>query len=257
MIRRTLTVLTILSLVGLAASGAFAAKLDELMDPKDYSNDFELLAGARQTPIITEDFEGGTPPAGWSVTDNEGDNLVWTTLAACGEAGNWTNGSGECACVASDIFGSGFEYDTELITSSYDFSGLNSLVLAFTANYANLGVTDSFDVDYSIDGGTNWVNILSWHEDHGSFRSTPGVDVALDMSGADGESDVTVRFYHYDPSTNDWNWYIHVDDMVIEADTGGGDGGGAVPTTTGVGIALMVLVLLGTSAYFLRRRATN
>jgi hypothetical protein len=254
-----LTSLTILALVGFVAAGAFAAKLDELNEPKDYSNDFELVAGARQTPLITEGFEGAFPPAGWSVTDNApgANTTVWSDLPGCGEAGNFTNGSGNCACVSSDLAGSGVEYDTELITSSYDFSGATDLVLAFTANYAQLGTTDRFVVDYSLNGGGSWVNILTWAEDHGTFRGTPGVDVALDLSGADGSSDVTVRFYHFDTAANDWNWYIQVDDMVIEGDTGGGDGGGAVPTTTGIGIALMVLVLLGSSAYFLRRRATN
>ena len=37
----------------------------------------------------------------------------------------------------------------------------------------------------------------------------------------------------------------------------GGDGGGGVPATTTTGVMLMVLALLGTSALFLRRRATN
>jgi hypothetical protein len=37
---------------------------------------------------------------------------------------------------------------------------------------------------------------------------------------------------------------------------GGGDGGG-VPASTDLGMLLMVLALLGSSAYFLRRRATN
>lgn len=43
-------------------------------------------------------------------------------------------------------------------------------------------------------------------------------------------------------------------------DGGGGTGdggGGGVPASTGFGVMLMVLALLGTSAYFLRRKATN
>jgi len=35
---------------------------------------------------------------------------------------------------------------------------------------------------------------------------------------------------------------------------GGGDDGGGVPATTGIGVALMVLLLGGSSAYFLRRK---
>ena len=40
-------------------------------------------------------------------------------------------------------------------------------------------------------------------------------------------------------------------------DDGGGDDGGGVPASTGIGIALMLLIVFGTSVYFLRRRATN
>jgi len=50
--------------------------------------------------------------------------------------------------------------------------------------------------------------------------------------------------------------------LVVNGDgTGGGDGGsgdgGGVPASTDLGVVLMVLALLGSSAYFLRRRATN
>jgi len=40
------------------------------------------------------------------------------------------------------------------------------------------------------------------------------------------------------------------------AGDGGGDGGG-VPSTTGIGVIVLMLLLLGSSAYFLRRKATN
>jgi hypothetical protein len=40
-------------------------------------------------------------------------------------------------------------------------------------------------------------------------------------------------------------------------DDGGGDDGGGVPASTGIGIALLLLVLFGSSVYFLRRRATT
>ena len=244
-----------LAIVGLVTTAAFAA---DVKDPKHNpgTTGYYVQAHGRGAPLVSEDFEGGIP-AGWVITDNAPGTFtcIWGDLAHCGEAGNWTNGSGNCACISTDICGSGVELDSELITVAYDFSGESELVLAFTANYINLVSTEFFDVDYTTDGGATWNNILSWNEDHGGFRSPPGEDVALDMSGADGAGAVQVRFYNYDTATNDWDWYAQVDDMVIEG--AAGDGGGAVPTTTGVGVALMVLILLGSSAYFLRRRATN
>ena len=244
-----------LAILGLAFTGAVAQQ--KPVDENLPGNEFQMNASSRGAPIITEDFEGGIP-AGWTITDNAPGThtTVWSDLPGCGEGGNWTNGSGNCACVSTDIAGSGVEVDTELITSAYDFSGASGLTLAFTANYQNITGTEFFDVDYTTDGGATWNNIMSWNEDHGTFRGTPGEDVALDLSGADGAGATNVRFYHYDTATNDWDWYVQVDDMAIEG-AGGGDGGGAVPTTTGIGVALMVLILLGSSAYFLRRRATN
>lgn len=252
MIKKLIVTLAILGL----ATTAFA-QVKPADTSTSFGNDFMAVAQQRGSALITEDFEGGIP-AGWSITDNAPGTFttVWSDLPGCGEAGNWTNGSGNCACVSTDIAGSGVEVDTELITSAYDFSAASGLALAFTANYQSINTTERLDVDYSTDGGATWNNIMSWAEDHGTFRGSPGEDVALDLSGADGAGAVNVRFYHYDTGTNDWNWYAQVDDMAIEA-AGGGDGGGAVPTTTGVGIALMVLILLGSSAYFLRRRATN
>ena len=40
-------------------------------------------------------------------------------------------------------------------------------------------------------------------------------------------------------------------------DGGGGDGGTGTPATSGIGVVLLVLAMLGASAFFLRRRATN
>ena len=44
-------------------------------------------------------------------------------------------------------------------------------------------------------------------------------------------------------------WLLRAD-----ASGDGGDGGGNVPSTTGIGVALMILLLGGGSAYFLRRK---
>jgi len=44
--------------------------------------------------------------------------------------------------------------------------------------------------------------------------------------------------------------------QVITVNTGGGDDGGGSPAATGIGLLLMVLILIGTSAYFMRRQVT-
>src|SRR5262245_55382011 len=67
-------------------------------------------------------------PAGWSVVDNAGQGVVWGNLAACGEAGNYTGGAGDAACVSSDHAGQR-EFDTELRSPVFSLAGATSASL--------------------------------------------------------------------------------------------------------------------------------
>ena len=253
-------VFPVLICIALLATGAYAQKMNELNNPADFSNDFQFPAAAPGAVQFSDDFEGGTPPAGWSVVDNEGNGVIWANLAGCGEGGNYTNGSGDCACASSDVAGTA-DFDTELVTESYNFCDATNSTLSFTANYQNFANEDFFDVDYSLDG-TAWTHVLSWNEDHGGFRAPPGEDVNLDVSVLDGESMVYFRFRYWDPAANDWEWYIQVDDYVLGADgtisVPGTDscGGTGTPATNTTGLLILALVLLvGGSAYVLVRRS--
>lgn len=164
--------------------------------------------------IVYEDFEGGTfPPEGWTVVDNEGTGVVWGFAADYGDE-NYS-GSGEAATVNSDSFGSA-EYDTELRTPVVDVNGRTGIVLEYVVNYQNLLGLDFLDVDISTDGGTTWTTMLSWNEDHGSFFSTPGETVSLELDEfISGAENFVIRWRYYDPNTGDFNWYAQIDDVVI------------------------------------------
>lgn len=159
-----------------------------------------------------EDFEGGVPPAGWSVQTAQPNGPQWTTIAASGETGNYTNGAGEAATASSDAFGTG-EFDTSLVTPEFDLTGVGSAMLYYTANYQNYSGYDFLDVDISADGGATWTNLLSWNEDHGTFRAQPGEDVAIDLSAYAGQSGLMLRYHYYDPNTGDYDWYAQLDDV--------------------------------------------
>jgi hypothetical protein len=174
-----------------------------------------LVCGGNPVP-----FEFG-PPADWTVIDNDGQGLVWTDLAGCGEGGNYTNGSGDCACASSDIYGNGIEYDTEMVSPAFDTTGQFIVELNFSANYQDVTTNagDRFEVDVSVDGGSTWDNVLSWNEDHGTFRGTPGEDVALDISAIAGnQPSVMVRYHYYTPDADPWDWYVQVDDAYLYCD---------------------------------------
>lgn len=159
------------------------------------------------------DFNDGIP-IGWQVVDNAGNGIVWTTIAGAGESGNYTGGTGDAATASSDRAGRG-DFDTELRTYAFDLSDwltTDTINLTYLANYQNFAGADFLDLDVSTDGGASWTNLLRWNEDHGGFRSPPGVDVAVDLSPYAGMSDVRVRWHYYDPGVNEWDWYAQIDD---------------------------------------------
>jgi hypothetical protein len=231
-------------------------KLDELDNPKDYSNDYQLppaSGSAPRAPFFVEGFEGGVPPAGWTVTDLAGSGLVWTGLGDCGEAGNFTGGGGDCACASSDMFGVA-PFSTELISKPISMSCMGNLELSCVVNFQNWAGDDFFEISYSIDGGANWVVILSWNEDHGAFRDLPGEAVSLDISNLAGETGVLFKFHYWSQSPEPWNWYVQVDDFEIAYVSDDGDD---VPATSVVGLALLLMAVVGTGVYFIRRREAS
>ncbi|MCF8241750.1 MAG: choice-of-anchor D domain-containing protein [Melioribacteraceae bacterium] len=169
------------------------------------------MLGSKEESILFEDFEGGVPPADWTVIDNETDGVIWKTNTDWG-AENKTGGTGYSATVDADAAGSGIEYDTELITPEISVMGRQDVYLSFKAYYNNLGSTDFFNVDITEDGGANWTTIMSWNEDH----TTPEVvTLLLDDYTSQTATSIQIRFHYFDTGTGDWNWDVQIDDVEI------------------------------------------
>ncbi len=197
----------------------------------------EVLAGSS---LLEENFDGGTfPPTGWSTTDNAGEGLAWGFAEDVGE-GNYS-GVGEAATISSDVFGLA-EFDAELISPSVSTAGVKNIAVQYNVNYANYANLDFLDLDIQVDGGA-WTNVLSWNEDHGTFRGTPGefVSASLD-SYLTGASSFRLRWHYYDPNAGDWDWYAQVDDVVILGDARAWltvePSSGIVPVGEGVDVAV-------------------
>lgn len=158
-------------------------------------------------------FDDGLPDS-WTVLDNTGLGLVWSNIAGSGEPGNYTGGAGDAASVSSDVYGPA-DFDTELRTNSFSLAGAVSGSLDYLVNYQNFAAFDFLDLDISTDGGANWTTLLSWNEDHGGFRNTPGVPVSINLAPYLGASDVQLRWRYYDPTTFDWDWYAQVDNVQL------------------------------------------
>jgi hypothetical protein len=165
-------------------------------------------------------FDSGIP-ADWSVVDNEGGGVVWTDVAGSGETANFTGGSGDAASVSSDIFNDTHEqteFDTELRTNSFGIGAYTGAALHFLANYQHVTdppiERDFLEVDVSVDGG-QWTTLLSWDEDHGTFRNTPGAEATVSLTPYIGNANLMLRWHYYDPNTGDNDWYAQVDDVML------------------------------------------
>ena len=187
-------------------------------------NDNNVIpGGASQCALIVNDlacnagaveYVEGIPDS-WAVIDNSGVGLEWTNISGSGEAGNYTGGDGDAATVSSDVFGPA-DFDTELRSNSFSLANRAEASLNYLVNYQNFAAFDFLDLDVSIDAGVSWTNLVSWNEDHGGFRSAPGELVVVDLVDYLGQSDVTLRWRYYDPTTFDWDWYAQVDDAALD-----------------------------------------
>lgn len=157
-------------------------------------------------PLVQEFTRCGLPD-GWIVKNNGGD-CAWREDNPGGRT-NLTGGAGCFVVADSDYCGNGTNMDTELISPSFDGTGLSSLTLEFKYDVYRIAATTRFEVDVSSDGGVTWSNV--WQRIGVDDR---GPRVAMvDISAlADNQPDVRVRF-HYTTLDRDWWW--QVDDVYV------------------------------------------
>ena len=163
---------------------------------------------------LSEDFESGGIPAGWSVVNNSGNGAGWYVInngGPCGEfSGNLTGGTGYFAIINSDCDGNVLD-DAELRTSSINLSTTTSPEVRFNLDFfCCFGGSNAIaDVDFSTDGGTSWTNVF---ELNGVDRRGPALAV-VPMPGAAGQADVKLRFHYYNSF---FTWWWQVDNVLVQ-----------------------------------------
>ncbi len=194
----------------LTLTNSGAASTDWLMQEENLGSEMTVLPPDMSMTLLSEDFEGTFPPAGWVVTHNITTTCDWESTATAGRTNN-TGGSGEAAIADSDGCGSGTEMDTLLISPVFDLSSAVDPYLAFQSDYYGAGSLDDGYVDISTDGGMNWTTLLHYVS---SVRGPHSVEIPL--TDYAGEPSVMVRFHYVSPG---WHWWWQVDDMeVFEVD---------------------------------------
>ncbi|MBL8761768.1 MAG: choice-of-anchor J domain-containing protein [Phycisphaerae bacterium] len=162
--------------------------------------------------VFSEDFNsGGT--GSFAVADLQGGGFaLWSDMSAYG-MGNWTGGSGNAASANSD-FRAG-EYNTRMSSPGIAI-GVGPASVSFNYNYQNFAFLDTFAVEISTDGMSTWHTLWSTQADTGGFGSLPGASQTIDITAYSGNT-VNIGFHYYDPNTGDWDWYVQVDDVVVDA----------------------------------------
>ena len=165
-----------------------------------------------QTVLLSEDFELGTLPTGWSQSTNATDGgwnigtnqnieSQWWTIAPHGNIIG-TNDD-DCDCDKS------MDY---LITPPLDFSSLNAIVLQF-ANYYDggnfEGNTEVATLEYSLNNGNTWT-VLS--EINGTDDGVWDMQ-SVDLSSLAGNTNILLGFHYNDDDGWMFGWAI--DDLII------------------------------------------
>ncbi|HTR02878.1 MAG TPA: hypothetical protein VMN82_06750, partial [Thermoanaerobaculia bacterium] len=195
--------------------------------------------------ILSEGFDAGVLPAGWSIDTFSGASWkIWDAADPCGAfPGNDTGGTGPFALLNSNCDSDHLNFDdSSLVTPSLDLTGLSSAALLWNNEYRFFFSTA--DVDVSTDGGGSWTNL--W-ERIGIYEWGPQVQ-SVDLSPFVGQAGVLVRFHYR--GFNSWWWQVDnvivgqplcspvagglVVGNVLDANTGAGVNGATVSSATDV-----------------------
>lgn len=187
-----------------AAGGDYIWDQDSAAQDADFwienEGEFGVYMAATEVDLFTEFFEGTWPAAGWTIT-----GTAWDRNDNWGRT-NYAGGNGYCADADADA--NGGACDGHLQTPSIDLTTATNATLEFIASYNYIG-GDSANVNISTDGGTTWIPLLHWVEDHDAYG--PGEVVTISLDSYIG-SNVLIDFYYFADS---WDWWFMVDNVRV------------------------------------------
>ncbi len=169
--------------------------------------------GSTPVTVLSQDFSGSFPPAGWVVANSTTGCVApgvpdWTNTDP-GADGNLTGGSGAFADADSDSCGFGSVMNAQMWSAVMNLTGLTNPQVTYYTDYNDLATGDDLgDLDFSVDGGTTWTNLISWDADHrGPLMVTQPFAAANQAN--------TVLRWNYINAT--WDWWWQVDSVEVTA----------------------------------------
>ncbi len=172
-------------------------------DTWDSDGTYETLteeAGGTGLTILSENFDSGSLPAGWTI-DNQGTGGGWEITSGSSSSGSW-------AYDDSDAAGSSATQDDYLYTPILDCSSYTTVSLSFYHDYKNYNENSDEGgfVDVSNDGGSTWTNVYHIYDQ--TVQETLNINIT---NLAAGHSQVQIRWHYI--ASYDYHWGI--DDVSI------------------------------------------
>ncbi len=167
------------------------------------------VAGASaQTIYLSENFDAGVLPSGWSNTAGGSTSAVWSFG---NNGGNNINGT-SMAFWDDDAAGWGSFGDRPVLTTPIiNLGSATTPLLEFTYNFRSWG--GSY-LTVEVYNGSSWQQVLYVdYDDCGDWFCTPKPKVSIDVSSYKN-ANFRVRFIYDDD--NDWAWYAGIDDVVVK-----------------------------------------
>lgn len=194
------------------AAGGYLPLETELLPAVGMENvDYDLVVNANCTApgykyelnTFTENFDV-FPPAGWTILDNNGEGLKWSSLAAANRPD--IEFDLDAAISDSDRAGQGVTGDTSLVTPVIGIDEISSPLLTFDSFFRTLTGADVVAVDIAVDGG-EWARV-------GTIPATRRIENnSFDLSAfLEGASSFQLRWRHYNTT---WEWYAAIDNIQI------------------------------------------
>jgi subtilisin family serine protease len=173
-------------------------------------------------PVVAfdEGFDEGFPED-WIVVTNGDPDVPWQLASDYGSPvdPNYA-GTGDAAMANSDVgqFIGDPAYDTELWTPEITLDR-DDYQLEFLLNFNALGANNFLDVDYTLDGGETWTNMVQYTEDvcEGSCFGTPSgrlIQIPLDTF-IEADQPFHVRWHYYTTDETSWDWWATLDEVSI------------------------------------------
>ncbi len=165
---------------------------------------------SRNTTILSEDFESGAMPAGW--TEDIGNSPQGWVFSSDESSEYWDIPAHTIyACINDDKYSCEMS-DIWLMTDVIDLSSTSSAMLNFEY-IAPTWTDDICAVKVSVDGGETWTVIASMP------KTDEWEPMELNLSNYAGESNFKLAFYYSDNNAHDDDYGFAIDDVLIYAPT--------------------------------------